>query len=129
MLVPFGRRKITGYVIGCPAQSGEEVREILEVLDPEPLFTESELEFFRWSARYYFHPIGEVIKSALPAGINLASQLRQVESADGTVSREEVLTGGRSVKRETFYKSVPGGKSAGQPARQGTAADGISGQG
>lgn len=107
VLIPFGRRKITGYMIGNVSESAEEIREIIDVLDEEPLFTEKELDFLRWSAGYYFHPLGEVIKAALPAGINLASRTRSVESADGTLSREEVLKGGRTVKRETFYRALP----------------------
>jgi len=33
VLVPFGRRKLTGYVLGAVAESGEEVKEIVAVLD------------------------------------------------------------------------------------------------
>jgi primosomal protein N' (replication factor Y) len=105
VLIPFGRRKITGYVVGTPATSAEETRDIAEVLDGEPLFTAKELEFFRWCATYYFHPLGEVIKSALPAGINITGRRQEVVSADGTLVQEEVLKGGRSVKRETFYRA------------------------
>lgn len=107
VLIPFGRRKITGYMIGNVPESAEKIRDIIDVLDEEPLFTEKELDFLRWSAGYYFHPLGEVIKAALPAGINLASRTRSVETADGTLSREEVLNGGRTVKRETFYRALP----------------------
>ncbi|WP_243371138.1 primosomal protein N' [Geotalea sp. SG265] len=114
VLIPFGRRKITGYVVGTPAASAEEVREIVDVFDEEPLFTEKELAFFRWSAAYYFHPLGEVIKAALPAGINLTSRKRNVVAADGTLVQEEVLTGGRPVKRETFYRAVA---AAGPPPK------------
>jgi primosomal protein N' (replication factor Y) len=108
VLVPFGRRKITAYVVGLPAESNEELRDVLEVLDEDPLFTEQELELFRWSARYYFHPLGEVIKAALPAGINLASRARSIRLDDGTVVKEQVLQGGRDVKRDFFYRSLPG---------------------
>lgn len=107
VLVPFGRRRLTGYVIGTVAQSEEELKLISAVLDPEPLFTSEELEFFRWSASYYLHPLGEVIKTALPAGINVESRKRQVCSADGLETEEEVLIGGKRVKRETFYRAVP----------------------
>ena len=39
VLVPFGRRKITGYLLGEAEPSGAELKEVLEVLDDEPLFT------------------------------------------------------------------------------------------
>jgi primosomal protein N' (replication factor Y) (superfamily II helicase) len=106
VLVPFGRRKLTGYLIGpAPASSGE-LKEVLEVLDESPLFTPEELEFYRWIANYYLHPLGEVIKMALPAGINLVSRYRCEEAEDGTPVLREVLSGGRSVRLEKFYESA-----------------------
>jgi len=72
VLVPFGNRRITGYVCG-PGQIDENytVKPILDVLDEEPLFPESMLPFFTWTAKYYVHPLGEVIKTALPGGLNI----------------------------------------------------------
>jgi len=72
VLVPFGRRRVTGYVLG-PAQAppGSELKDILDVLDDGPLFTAEMIPFFRWIADYYIYPIGEVIKGALPGGLNL----------------------------------------------------------
>ena len=117
VLVPFGRRKLTGYVLGAAATSGEELKEIVAILDPEPLFTPAELEFFRWAAGYYVHPLGEVIKAALPAGINITSTRK---AADGTELAEESLRGGQRVKMETYYQAaaVPEGKALREkPAR------------
>jgi primosomal protein N' (replication factor Y) len=72
VLVPFGPRRVTGYVLG-PAEASptNELKDILDVLDEEPLFTEDLIPFFRWIADYYIYPIGEVIKGALPGGLNL----------------------------------------------------------
>ncbi|HEY6873346.1 MAG TPA: primosomal protein N' [Geobacteraceae bacterium] len=119
VLVPFGRRKLTGYVLGTAAESSEEVKEIVAVLDPEPLFTPRELEFLRWTASYYLHPLGEVIKSALPAGINVTSRKQAGQNPDGTAAAE-VLTGGRRVKTELFYRAAdppPEGTLREKPAR------------
>src|SRR5512146_3005046 len=106
VLVPFGRRKVTGYVLGGVAASDEELKEIVDVLDPEPLFTAAELEFFRWVAGYYLHPLGEVIKTALPAGINVASRKRSAGVPEGA-GEEEELAGGRRVKTARFYRPLP----------------------
>ncbi len=80
VLVPFGKRRITGYVLGnCDQKQMSSVKKILDVkrikkvldvLDDEPLFPESMVPFFRWIADYYMHPIGEVIMCALPGGMN-----------------------------------------------------------
>ena len=108
VLVPFGRRKVTGYLLGdAEAPGAGELKEVLEVLDEEPLFTAAELEFYRWIAGYYLHPLGEVIKMALPAGINLVSRYRCEEAEDGTPVLKEYLAGGRSVRTERLYTAVP----------------------
>jgi len=72
VLVPFGRRRVTGYVFGqCPPFDNREIKSILDVLDEQPLFPESMIPFFRWIADYYKYPIGEVVKNALPGGLNV----------------------------------------------------------
>jgi len=72
VLVPFGRRRVTGYILG-PGKSCDlkEIKCVQAVLDCRPLFPASLIPFFNWISAYYLHPIGEVIKSALPSGLNL----------------------------------------------------------
>ena len=71
VLVPFGRRRVTGYVIG-PIQGPVtfKAKPINEVMDMEPLFPFSMIKLFQWVSDYYIHPLGEVIKTALPKGLN-----------------------------------------------------------
>lgn len=107
VLVPFGRRTVTGYVLEKVAVSGEQLKEVREVLDEDPLFTSEELDFFRWCASYYLHPLGEVLKAALPAGINIVGRTKEVAGEDGSPVVTEVLTGGRRVRMETFHAPVP----------------------
>ncbi len=83
VLVPLGRRRVTGYVVGTdrgpaavPADSGGGAyacREVLSLLDEEPLFGARELDFYRWISRYYLAPLGEVLRTALPGSMNLRS--------------------------------------------------------
>ncbi|MBT8339829.1 MAG: primosomal protein N' [Desulfatitalea sp.] len=76
VLVPFGRRRITGYVVGIGAPPPEAtLKSILDVMDDMPLFPGCMLPFFQWVADYYIHPLGEVIQTALPSGINLAERV------------------------------------------------------
>ncbi|OGR27421.1 MAG: primosomal protein N' [Desulfobacterales bacterium RIFOXYA12_FULL_46_15] len=70
VLVPFGRKRVTGYILsGRKSCGGFTIKNILDVLDDHPLFPESEIPFFQWISDYYLHPLGEVIKSALPSGL------------------------------------------------------------
>jgi primosomal protein N' (replication factor Y) (superfamily II helicase) len=77
LLVPFGRKLLTGYVVALheevdPAAGLEEseIKEAEELLDARPLLTPEVLEVTRWISEYYAAPWGEVLKAALPAGLN-----------------------------------------------------------
>lgn len=120
VLVPFGRRKLTGYVLGSTATPSGDLKDIIEILDAEPLFTTREIAFFRWIASYYLYPLGEVIKTALPSGINIESRRKSVTGSDGSLVTEEHLTTGKSIRRERFYQAAPGAADA--SAIRGTAA-------
>ena len=72
VLVPLGKRRITGYVLGFHAEVDiEDVKDIIDVLDDLPLFSKDDLIFYRWVSNYYFSTLGEVIKTALPKGIDI----------------------------------------------------------
>ncbi|MBM4333084.1 MAG: primosomal protein N' [Deltaproteobacteria bacterium] len=71
--VPFGRRFLAGFILG-PAQMlppRKTIMAIRKVLDDDSALPEKLLTFFIWASRYYFQPVGEVIKTALPAGLRL----------------------------------------------------------
>ena len=70
LLVPFGRRTITGYVVGPgPQRVTGRLKDISDLPDPEPLFGKKQLAFFQQVARLTLSPLGEVIKTALPGGL------------------------------------------------------------
>lgn len=79
LVVPFGPRQLTGYIVALfeALDDGAEIAEANikdaeELLDTEPLLTPAILEITRWVAEYYAAPWGEVLKAALPAGLNAA---------------------------------------------------------
>ena len=77
VLVPLGRRQVTGYVLGPadphPAESKFTVKPITELLDTEPVFPPELIPLYRWIAEYYHFPIGEVIRTAVPGGLTTES--------------------------------------------------------
>jgi primosomal protein N' (replication factor Y) len=88
VLVPFRSRKVAGYIIGKePVTEERDLKEIVEVLDPLPLFRESLVPFFKWMADYYLHPLGRLIESSLPAGL----RVRSYKTANLTEKGNEVL--------------------------------------
>ncbi len=88
VLVPLGNRLVTGYLLGPAPEAGEDrcgftIRNIVDILDAEPLFPPVLVPFFRWVAAYYLHPPGEVIRTALPAGLTSCSGRRVVLTGRG----------------------------------------------
>ena len=79
VLVPFGSRLLTGYLIGFVDKAPvAEVKEVLLILDREPLLDAHLLAVTRWISEYYLCPWGEVIKAALPSGLEAFTELMAV---------------------------------------------------
>lgn len=70
--VPFGRRELTGVLLDVCQHtdvSGERLRDVLDILDSTPLIPSHLLDLWLWAARYYHHPVGEVLHTLLPVGL------------------------------------------------------------
>lgn len=86
VLVPFNRRRVTGYVLEKTSfkdDNHRDLKDILEAPDQEPLFHQPMVPFLKWLAGYYVHPLGQVIQSALPAGLNISSFRTAELTAEG----------------------------------------------
>jgi primosomal protein N' (replication factor Y) len=72
VLVPFGKRTITGFVVEYPASVPEGVapREISKIKDHEPLLAPDLLSLTKWISEYYLAPLGEAMNLAVPKGID-----------------------------------------------------------
>src|SRR5918995_1734196 len=75
--VRLGNKPMTGYIVALLPKLREgtsliesELKEVEELLDVEPSLTAEVVELARWVAEYYAAPLGEVMRAALPAGIN-----------------------------------------------------------
>jgi len=74
VFVPLGKRLLPGYVLEIiPSSTVEKTKDILDVLDTEPLFNEDDLLFYRWVSQYYIYPLGKTLYEILPGGIDLKS--------------------------------------------------------
>lgn len=88
VVVPFGKRRVTGFVIAFeetlpPAVTEDKVRPITERLDVEPLIPKELLQLATFAADYYLASVGEVLKLALPPGMTAASTARYAITAAG----------------------------------------------
>ena len=88
VLVPLGQsgRRTTGYVVDVRPDDEADALElalkpISDVLDGTPLFEPGLLALFRFVASYYRAPLGDVIRTGLPAGLNV-TEARVAELTD-----------------------------------------------
>jgi primosomal protein N' (replication factor Y) (superfamily II helicase) len=77
VMVQLGTKPIAGYIVALMPRLRDgtslvesEIKEVQELLDADPPLTPEVLEITRWVADYYSAPWGEVMRAALPAGIN-----------------------------------------------------------
>ena len=86
--VPLGRRPAVGYVFGVGAGPADGLKAVSSILDDQPLFSPRHAAFYQRAARYYAYPLGEAVRTALPAGLS------------GRGSQPVIL-------REAFYRPGP----------------------
>ncbi len=77
VIVPFGNRKVLTALVAKihkEAPQNYKAKEVLDLLDTEPLIKPKQLELFQWMADYYMCYPGEVMQVALPSGLKISSQ-------------------------------------------------------
>ena len=94
VLVPFGPRKMVGVVLGEGQErtSGLTLRPIVSVLDKSPAYSPVMLDLARWLSSYYMHPIGEVLKTMLPASGTKSKEARADLTDQGHSERASGFT-------------------------------------
>jgi primosomal protein N' (replication factor Y) len=107
VLVPFKGRKVTGFSIDLleqpPKGVEEKLREVEDLLDEAPLIDTQMLRLYRWVSDYYLYPLGEVIKTGLPPGLQLKSELILSLTQDG---KESLTQEGLEPIQEKVFKEI-----------------------
>ena len=117
VVVRLGNKPTTGYIVALLQNLRQgtsliesELKEVEELLDVEPSLTPEVVEVTRWVAEYYGAPLGEVMRAALPAGINtsimqvvaITATGREALSQPGEMNSEPPASaGGQFVEIET----------------------------
>jgi primosomal protein N' (replication factor Y) len=74
-LVPFGRKHLTGIIVGRPATTTiRGLKPVIDILDVKPSFSPELLALTKWIAEYYITPWGDVLKAATPQGFSQKSK-------------------------------------------------------
>lgn len=78
VVVPFGKKKLyTAIVSLLHTQKPElayETKEIICLLDSQPILRHPQLRFWEWISSYYMAFMGDVYQAAVPAGMKLESE-------------------------------------------------------
>jgi primosomal protein N' (replication factor Y) (superfamily II helicase) len=105
--VPFSERVLTGVVTGEASAEGRRLREVVEVLDREPVCPPDLLAAVERVAHRFFASTGEVVKSALPARLPRAGAARYQRTEQGSLAK--AATG---AERDVLDR-LAGGKTVG----------------
>lgn len=92
-LVPFGKRILTGVIVdlGQPVQG---MKDIIEIIDDHPFFTQSMLRLTKKMSEYYLCSWGEALKAGIPRGMTPQSVmhvelLMKIEQQDLTKMKKK----------------------------------------
>ncbi|MDP4274405.1 MAG: primosomal protein N' [Bacteroidota bacterium] len=77
VIVQFGARKFYTAIVSKvhhDKPDNYEVKQVISVLDAEPVVNPFQFELWNWIASYYLCTPGEIYKAALPSGLKLESE-------------------------------------------------------
>lgn len=76
VLVPFGNRTLTGFVLSISDTTDvANIKQVYSALDIDPFLSKEMLDFSKWVADYYLAPIGEIVSLFIPKNISIQSEI------------------------------------------------------
>ncbi len=71
VVVPFNKSKrYTAIAVRLHDEKPDfDTKNIIEILDTQPIILSEQLRLWQWISEYYMAPLGEVMNAALPAGL------------------------------------------------------------
>lgn len=70
VIVPLAGRNVIGYITVGQGEKVEKVKPIYQVLDEKPFFNSELFSFLKELAAYYLAPLGILLKSSYPSGLD-----------------------------------------------------------
>ena len=90
VFVGFQNRTMVGYVVGFSEESDvKDVKEILSVIDKEPIVSDEMLKLTKWIKDNYFCSWGEAIGAAIPGGVKKGKAEIGSRIKESAVPKEE----------------------------------------
>ena len=90
--VSFGKRKIYTAIVNKLHNNKPELydtKPIEFIYDDKSLVSQNQIDFWNWLSRYYFVPLGDIIKAAIPSSLLLESDslIIKKEIADEIINK------------------------------------------
>ena len=79
VVVQFGiKKQYTAIVVNVTNQKNKEfkIKNVISVLDKEPIINDKQIKFWKWISNYYIANIGDVMNTALPNSLKIASETK-----------------------------------------------------
>lgn len=112
VLIPLGKRRVSGVVLERTAEmpAAVRIRDIIAVLDPDPILDQVLLKLSLWISQYYVTSLGEVLATILPPHARIEIQeivvARTNEEKFGNPMEHAILTTVRRNKGGITLKSL-----------------------
>src|SRR5438874_1137613 len=97
VLVPFRNDRLSGIVTALHDRQPEvKIKDVLQVLDSEPVVDTVLMQLSQWIAQYYLAPIGDVFRTMLPLGAEIKKAKVYWITETGHEALHASATGGSS---------------------------------
>ena len=105
VVVPFGHREFTGFVVRLPQTSPiQNLKALRRVLDPVPVIEGERWKLASWLSDYYGCSLGEALAVMVPSGLRLKTDGDRREA-----SNQRPATSDPSKGRNAGADAAPGG--------------------
>lgn len=110
VIVPFGKKKLYTAIVSLlhthKPELPYEIKEIICLLDNEPILRFPQLKFWDWISSYYMACMGDVYQAAIPAGLKLESETLVCINPDFEAEKQ------LSTKEQQLLDALSDGKPA-----------------
>lgn len=117
--IPFGHATKIGMivqVVDTADTATYRIKHAFEILDKRPIIPPGSLTLFRWAAKYYHHPLGEVIFSSIPpplrhgkAEAKMMSYLYLLTNAGKEITSTDLPRAPKQAAMLAFFRRHPKG--------------------
>ena len=115
--VQFGKSKLyTGLILRIHqnAPDYQSPKEVISIIDEQPIVNEKQFKLWRWIAAYYGCSLGEVMHAALPANFKLTSETKITlgplfnDEPEQLNDKEYLIAEALSIQEELSIKDIQG---------------------